>query len=288
VNERGAPDFLVVGHVVEDLLPDGGWRPGGAACYAALLARNLGLRTAVLTACGEDFPVDRVLAGIEVCRVESKRTTQMRNVYDDGRRIQWCPQRATPLTAIDLAPAWRSSSIVLLGPVAGEVDDSLAAAFGPETLVGAGAQGWLRVAGPDSRISPVMPSDWDAVGLLSHIGALFLSDEDLLLDQAPEALAEWASLVGILAFTRGSSGADLHAEGEWQRVDAFSAKPADLTGAGDTFAAAFLCRYRDTRDARESARYAAAAASLVIEGIGVAGVPDAAAVEERLRAESGV
>jgi sugar/nucleoside kinase (ribokinase family) len=283
----GAPDFLVVGHVVQDLVPeDGGgetWRLGGAASYASLLARNLGLRTAILTACAPDLPVADLFQGIEAVVVPSERTTQMRNVYPSGgRREQWVPQRATMLTAAHLPEAWRSARIVLLGPVAGEIDESLARAFSAETLIGAGAQGWLREVGADSRVRPVAPHDWDAAGVLKRSKALFLSDEDLLLEEAPAALAEWSTVVDVLAFTRGYGGADICYRGEWRRFDAYAADPIDLTGAGDTFAAGFLARYAETGAPWEATRYGACAASLVIEGVGVEGVPTLAAIQQRL------
>lgn len=283
-----APEFLVVGHVVQDLVPDadgGGetWRLGGAASYASLLARNFGLSTAVLTSCSPDLPLQDILPGIDVHRVPSERTTQMRNVYPDGgRREQWVPQRAETLTAGHLPGEWRDARIVLLGPVAGEIDASLAGAFSPTTLVGAGAQGWLREAGADSRVRQVSPHDWDAAPVLKHVKALFLSDEDLLLEDAPVALAEWSEVVDVLAFTRGYGGADICYGGEWRRFDAYPANPVDLTGAGDTFAAGFLIRYAETGAPWEATRYGACAASLVIEGVGVDGVPAKAAVAERL------
>jgi sugar/nucleoside kinase (ribokinase family) len=282
-----APDFLVIGHVVQDLVleQDGSetWRLGGAASYASLLARNLGLRTATLTACSADLPLADLLPGIQFHRVRSERTTQMRNVYPDGgRREQWVPQRAETLTAEHLPEEWRDAHIVLLGPVAGEIDASLAGAFSKETLVGAGAQGWLREVGADSRVRPVSPHDWDAAAVLKHVKALFLSDEDLPLEDAPAALAEWSELVDVLAFTRGYGGADICYGGEWRRFDAYPADPIDLTGAGDTFAAGFLARYAETGVPWEATCYGACAASLVIEGVGVDGVPSKEAITERL------
>lgn len=283
----GAPEFLVVGHVVQDLVPDGAggetWRLGGAASYASLLARNLGLRTAVLTACSPDLPLQDIFPGIEVHRIPSERTTQIRNIYPEGgRREQWVPQRAETLTASHLPAEWRDARIVLLGPVAGEIDASLAGAFSPQTLVGAGAQGWLREVGPDSRVRPVPPQEWDAEPVLRNVKALFLSDEDLPLEDAPVALAEWSELADVLAFTRGYGGADICYGGEWRRFDAYPADPIDLTGAGDTFAAGFLARYAETGAPWEATRYGACAASLVIEGVGVDGVPTKEAIAERL------
>ena len=302
-----APDFLVIGHVVQDLLPtahpepglSGGtpaedpsrrseWRLGGAAAYASLLARNFGLRTAVLTSCADDLPLAGLLPDIDSRVVPAAVTTQMRNVYSGphSRRTQRVPQRAAGLTAGDLPDAWRGARIVLLGPVAGEIDPALAAAFSAETLIGAGAQGWLREIGADEVVRPLPYDRWDAAPLLQHVRALFLSDEDLPAKDAAAALSEWSALVDVLAFTRSGGGADVcyrRPQGQdWRRIDAFAARPADLTGAGDVFAAAFLIRYADTGDPWEAARWGAAAASLVIEGPGVDGVPTLAAVEARL------
>ncbi len=292
-----APDFLVIGHAVQDLLPSprprtgegpgvrAPWRLGGAAAYASLLARNFGLRTAVLTSCANDLPLAGLLPDIEVRVVPAAASTQMRNVYSgpDSRRTQRVPQRAAGLTPDHLPDEWRGARIVLLGPVAGEVDPALAAAFSAETIIGAGAQGWLREIGADETVRPVPYDRWDAAPLLQHVRALFLSDEDLPAADAPAALTEWSALVDVLAFTRGYAGADVYSEGNWRRIDAFAAQPTDLTGAGDVFAAAFLIRYADTNDAWEAARWGAAAASLVIEGPGVDAVPTLEAIEARLK-----
>jgi len=280
-----APEFLVVGHVVQDLTDDG-WRLGGAASYASLLARNLGLRTAVLTACSPDVPLREMLPGIEFHVAPSEQTTQMRNVYDaGGRREQWVPGVATKLTAADLPEAWREARIVLLGPVAGEIDESLANAFGSDSIVGGGAQGWLREIGADQRVRPVLPGGWQAAPVLDALDALFLSDEDLPIEEAPGALAEWSTHVDVLAFTRGYGGADVCFRGEWRRFDAYPANPVDLTGAGDTFATGFLARYAERGDPWEATRFGSCAASLVIEGVGVEGVPTREAIEKRLSSQ---
>lgn len=278
-----APDFLVVGHVVRDLVSeDGEWRLGGAVSYASLLARNLGLRTAALTSCADDVPLAELMPGVEFHVVPSEQSTQFRNVYTDGVRTQWVPGRARVLTAADLPEAWRESKIVLLGPVAGEIDESMAGAFSEQSIVGIGAQGWLREIGPDGRVRPIAPGDWEASRLLERATALFLSDEDLRLEDASGALAEWSALVDVVAFTRGYGGADVCYRGEWRRFDAFAADPVDLTGAGDTFAAGFLVRFAETGDPWEATRFGSAAASLVIEGVGVEGVPSREAIVGRL------
>ena len=95
------PQFLVIGHIVQDLISDSdpaSWRLGGAASFASTMARNLGLRTAVLTSASSDLPLAELLAGIDFEVVPSRRSTQMRNVYDEGPRRQFVPQRAAPLS----------------------------------------------------------------------------------------------------------------------------------------------------------------------------------------------
>lgn len=283
---RGHPDFLVVGHVVQDLIGDGGpegWRLGGAVSYASTVAAKLGLRAAILTAAGPDLKIEHLLPGVQVARVASEQTTAIRNIYERSRRRQYLPRRAATLSAEHLPPGWRRTPVVLLGPVAGEVDASLAARF-PDSLLGIGAQGWLREAGPDDGVRPVPPARWDAEPVLRHAKALFLSDEDVLPDEAPPALKKWSSMVEIVAFTRGEGGADIAVRGEWRHIEAFPARAVDLTGAGDVFAAAFLLTLHETADPWRAASVASAAASFVVEEPGIAGIPDREQIEARLRA----
>ena len=281
----GRPQFLVIGHAVQDLLPDGDpspWRLGGAVAYASTLARRLGLRAAVLTSAGPEIDLGQAFPGVEVVNVASDASTQFRNVYDGGRRHQFLPRRASPITPDALPVAWREAEIVLLGPVAGEVDAGLAACF-PGALLGIGAQGWLRTTAPDTSVQPVPPDRWDAGDVLSHADALFVSDEDVPQEASAGALERWGEMVDTVAFTRGYNGADILHNGAWSHVDAFPAAAADPTGAGDVFAAGFLVRYRETGDVREAARFAGCAASFAVEGAGTSAIPGRPQIEERLR-----
>src|SRR5207245_952048 len=75
------------------------------------------------------LPLSELLPGIDFEVVHSRSTTQMRNLYGEGPRLQFVPQRAAPLTPDYLPPDWRNIPIVLLGPVIGEVDEAMAARF---------------------------------------------------------------------------------------------------------------------------------------------------------------
>jgi sugar/nucleoside kinase (ribokinase family) len=226
--------------------------------------------------------VQTLLQGIEVINAPSPDSTQMRNVYAGGRRRQEMPQRAAMIGAEHLPEAWKHASMVLLGPVAGELDDSLAASFG-NSIVGAGAQGWLRETGADRRVRPRMPEAWNAEPVLRHARVLFVSDEDLPEGRAQAALGHWSSMVETVAFTRGDRGADVCHRGAWRHIDAFPATPVERTGAGDVFAAAFLIGLQERGDVWEATRFANCAASFVVEGDGVTAVPDRAMIGERLK-----
>jgi hypothetical protein len=273
-------DFLVIGHVVEDLYDDD-WRPGGAVVYAGLLAHRIGLNTKVLTSCAPDFPASDVLPGIEVHRVTSPETTQIRNVYTPAGRRQWVPACAAGITGADLPSTWRTPAVALLGPVAGEVDPAIASLLSAGVL-GIGAQGWLREIGSDGQVRPMEPRNTDFAPLLAAADAVFVSEEDLDPEVALDTVGSWAQRVPIVAFTHGDGGADVSFNGEWRHVAAFPAQTVDPTGAGDVFAAAFLIRYRETADAWEAARFASAAASCVVEDDGAAAAPMRPAIEDRL------
>ena len=279
------PQFLVIGHTVQDLTSEedpGAWRLGGAAAFAAVTARNLGMRTAVLTSAAPDLPLDDLLHDIDVKIVPSRRTTRMRNVYTEGPRQQFVPQRASPLTPEHLPTEWKQTPIVLLGPVMGELEEAFAPVF-HLSLLGIGAQGWLRRLGRDNRVRQIMPADFHAHQMLRHARALFLSDEDIPPGESAPALTYWSDYVQIIAFTRGYNGADICVRGNWRHIPAFPAEVVDPTGAGDVFAAAFLIRLWESGDVWKATRFAACAASFSVEGEGIASVPTRDQVEARLK-----
>jgi sugar/nucleoside kinase (ribokinase family) len=278
------PDFLVVGHLVQDKVA-GGYRLGGTAAYASLTAHRLGLRTAILTRAAADLDLSSLPPDIEVHRLPSPQTTVFENIYSGGHRTQYVWARAKAIAAADVPPELSEARIVLLGPVVAEVEDDLAVCF-PHSLVAVGAQGWLRTFAADGRVGQLSPRRWQPRLLLRHSRALFVSEEDLPPAETEETLARWTAQVPLLFFTLGYRGSRLWSDGRWQNVPAFPAREVDPTGAGDVFAAAFLARYLETDDVAQASLFAAAAAAVSVEAVGTAGVPSRAQVEERLRRQS--
>ncbi len=271
------PEYLVIGHVTQDVLPGGGYLQGGTATYAALAALHLGKQVGVLTSVGdgvEPFPQDSVW--VQNC--PSSQSTIFENIYQSQGRKQYVRAVANKLTPEHLPAAWRRAPIVHLGPVAQEVSPELAKVF-DGALIGVTPQGWLRRWNGDGL---VVPTEWaESERILDAVHVVVLSLEDLGGDR--ERLEALARRARLLVLTLGEQGAMVYQGAKCQRVPAYWVKEVDPTGAGDVFAAGFLIRYAETEDPIEAARFANAVASFVIEGIGPANLPSREQVEERLR-----
>jgi len=270
------PDYVVIGHVTRDLMPDGSYRAGGTATYSALAALGLGLRVGMVTsAAPADTPA---AAGIAVALRPAARTTTFENIYTQGTRRQFCRTMAAPLEAADVPEAWFGARILHLGPVAGEVVPGVIART-RGALVGVTPQGWLRRFAPDGSVHP---TDWPAAeAALGDADAIILSADDLARDGA--RIEDWARWARLLVVTVGKEGAIIYHGGRQRRSPAFAVTEVDPTGAGDVFAAAFLVRLSETEDACEAAHYANCAASFVVEGIGAARIPTRDDIAWRLR-----
>ncbi len=270
-------DYLVIGHITRDRLPDGGYAPGGTALYAAATAARLGARDAVLTA-GNPAQLPLAPPGVALHVTPAAATTTFANRYHPDGRHQCLHELAPPITLATLPTAWRAAPVVHLAPVAGEVDLALAAAF-PTALVGVTPQGWMR-AWDAPLPAPVRPAPWrPAPALLRQLALIVLSIEDVGHDEA--LAASYAAHCSLVVVTRGAAGATLYLAGVPEPVAPCPARECDPTGAGDVFAAALLLRLAETGDPRAAANFASAAAACAVEGVGHLALPDRAAVLAR-------
>jgi 1D-myo-inositol 3-kinase len=271
------PDFLVVGHVTKDLRP-GGFTIGGTATYAAATAQRLGLRAAIVTSADPDLDLASELGTVQIHRLPSPVTTSFENIYTGGHRVQYLRAVAAPLDCDATPPGWERSPIVLLGPLAQEVDPGIVGCF-EHSLVGITPQGWMRAWGDDGR---VRYTPWtSAPEVLRRVDVLIFSEEDVAGDQ--DVIQGFARLAKLMVVTSGWQGADVYQNGVVTRYPAFVTREVDPTGAGDTFATAFLVRLHETGDPAQAAVFANASASYSIEGVGIAGLPTRAQVLERMR-----
>ena len=271
------PDFVIVGHVVQDLTPQGS-RLGGAATFASLQARRLGRTVGVVTRAGKDVLSDPQPSGIEFAGRSSQETTTFENRYDGAERRQRVPAKAASITSIDVPPAWLEAAVVFLAPVCSEVPSEYSRLF-THAILGIGAQGWLRELDEEAR---VQRRAWNGPPFWEGGDVLFVSDEDLAGDE--RQLGRWVEDLPAVVVTRERRGARVHSEGGWREIEAFPVDEVDPTGAGDVFAAAYLIRYEESADVASAVRFASAAAAASVEAEGTAGIADRDEIDRRLAA----
>jgi 2-dehydro-3-deoxygluconokinase len=108
--------------------------------------------------------------------------------------------------------------------------------------------------------------------------------------QEPEALLDFCLELGprIVALKLGAQGALVTDGKQRWRLPPHPCRPVDATGAGDTFAGAFLARLVAGDGVQDAARYASVAAALSTEGYGaVEPIPRAQRVREALAGSAG-
>jgi sugar/nucleoside kinase (ribokinase family) len=285
---------LVVGAASRDVVADDprGWRLGGAATFTSLALARLGLEVWAVIGADREAAAATELellrdAGVAIAVADLDQGP----VFDNVRHIIHTTVPRIPLTV--LPRRWTSGfDALLVVPVADEVGDDWAAiAAGAATsgsrppLVALGWQGLLRRLVAGEVITPRMPQ---ASPLLSAANLAVVSREDVEPETSPEELLRFLAPDATLVWTEGASGGRLllgDAAGDTPSSRPYQAIPSDIvidaTGAGDVFLAGMLAS-RLQPSLGDPVIVAAAAASLTVEGPGLAAVPDLAAVRRRM------
>lgn len=288
VQRMRTPDYLVIGHICADLLPDGGYVLGGTALYSALTAARLGARVAVLTrgvfgqeVAGMKIPsLEPYLNEISIIVQDAEVPTTFINEYRADRRVQTMPHWAGPIDLNGLPPHWRNAKIVHLGPIADEIEPRSSVGLTNQFL-GATPQGWMRswprsTGGRVNHVPLKLPGT-----LVERLDSVIVSDEEISYTR------EVVNRVGdrrMSVMTRGPEGAQIIASGKKIELPGYNVKVQDLTGAGDVFAAAFFLKASDrTVSATNAGAYANAVAALSIGEVGPFGVPNRKQVEHLLK-----
>jgi len=277
------PEYVVIGHITQDLL-DHGYRIGGTATFSALMARRLGYTVGIVTSVAPDVDLSPLPADISIARRPSSVSTTFENLYHDGHRRQFTRSQAGLLTCADVPEAWRTTAIVHLGPIAQEVDMAIACCF-PNALLGLTPQGWMRRWDERGLVSPARWDPPDA--LLGRADAVILSQEDVGGDR--EQVHSLATRTRLLVLTAGWKGATVYHGGEVRSFRAPKVQEVDPTGAGDIFAAAYLTALHKTGDPWLSARFANCVAARSVERSGLLSIATEAEIEQcRARLDHGV
>ncbi len=266
-------DYLVIGYICKDLLPDG-YGIGGTVAYSALTARNLGQRAAIVTSAAPDLKFRSSLDGVLVSVQDSPATTTFVNLYvqgtrptQSGTRQQFLRDTADRIRAESIPPAWQQAAIVHLGPLAQEVDESLATLF-PDALLAATPQGWMRQWDAAGRVGPKL---WDERALSENVQVVIFGREDV--DDEEKCFEACTRRFNITILTDGRHGATVAWQGEVRHFPAHPTVEVDPTGAGDIFAAAFLVALKETGNPWRAACFANCAGAASVARPGLTGIP---------------
>lgn len=289
--DRTLPELVVVGAASRDVAASDprGWRLGGAVTYCSLAAARLGLRVGAVVGLDElaADAAELVLledAGVLVRRVHLPNGPVFENIDRDGHRRQRWLSKSAGLGAEMLPEAWRLAEGWIFGPVAGEIDRSWAQVPKEGARIGVGWQGMLRSFEPTGWVERVDPERSE---LLQRAGLVCASVNDVAPGADLRDLRRLAGGAGAaMVLTDGARGG-MALDGDGLiRYEALTAGAVvDPTGAGDIFLAALMAAWLLTGElvTPRNLRFAAAAGSLAIEGVGLAGVPSRSAVAARLR-----
>jgi sugar/nucleoside kinase (ribokinase family) len=293
-------EVVHVGSACRDIAPDDprGWRLGGGVTYAALTTARLGLRTAAVVGADPEAVGAAELdtlraAGVDTLVVPLSEGPIFHNQETAAGRVQTVIAPGVPLEPVPLPASWLAAPAWSLVPVAGELPDAWAGQVGADALVAVGWQGLLRHLPRGGRVARRAPEPNALIGRADLVG-VSRHDVDPSTDLA--VLLAGMKPGARLLVTHGDAGGLLLrvadpdapegpvAPSAMRYLPTGSDGEIDPTGAGDTFLAALLATavrpsiLGPRRGFGADLRFAAAAGSLAVEGVGLDGVPDRTAV----------
>ncbi len=280
------PQLIAIGHIIKEVIrfPEKEIGPvlGSPAAYSAVTASRLGAKTGVVTRIGMDMPAALLQplrdAGIDTRGIkidgEDSRTTVLMYDAAGNKRILY-EKVAPPIQFEDVPPAYLAAKAALICPMDYEVPLA--------TMQRLAQRGLLLMAdlgGFGGTVATVHPLSGKAEDhaflkeLVQYCSVIKASLEDCqylfgpLQDAgiAGRFLLELGAQTAII--TLGGDGSQVFTGEEKLVIPPFPARVIDTTGAGDAFCGAFLVEYLRSRDLRQAARFASAAASLMIEETG--------------------
>jgi sugar/nucleoside kinase (ribokinase family) len=299
--DLAVPSVVVVGAASRDLVGDDprGWRLGGGVSYSALTTARLGLATGALIGVDREAAGAAELdllreAGVDVRLVPLAHGPVFENIERPEGRLQRCGSHSDPVPVGAVPAGWLAAPGWILAPVAAELPASWADVPSAAAIGALGWQGLLRRLVAGRPVEHVKPGPDPIVRRADLVG---LSRDDVDRDVALADLYALLHRGSSLAVTQGDRGGlvvhgsrgDHAAALELRHYPAVpSHHPVDPTGAGDVFLAALAAARIEPRlvGGRIGQGFdlllAAAAASLVLEGPGMLGVPSRAAVRRRM------
>lgn len=293
-------EFFAIGHITNDTLPTP--HVGGGVSYTAYSAKQLGYEAHIITKAPEQsrFVQELQALGIIVHCLpiidlkNAEKVTSFANVDDVyGRRKQYVSETQEKIEVSDIQhfPHIPESALVMVAPVIGEVSPNALKALSSHHKIAVTPQGYFRSIESDGA---VRRSRWEEMSSLKNAWLSVLSNEDISFDQSQIAdvstQENLRKIAPLLSITAGENGSELSFSGRAKRIhiEALPLKPQELqdfTGAGDTYAFAFLSTFAETRDPVEAGVFASLFSALKIADIaeggkGLATVPNLSLIQK--------
>jgi len=249
---------------------------GGTAFYFSNAVSRLDLRYKLVTAlAAADMPsvYDLQAKGIDVTVLPSAHTVFFENIYpeDQDHRTQRVVRQADPFTAAQLKDI--DAGIFHLGPLlAGDIPVEVIRSLAEKGKVSLDAQGYLR----EVKNQNVLAIDWrDKITALRYVHTLKVNESEMAVltgqdevRKGARILADWG--VKEVVITLGSMGSVIYAGQTFYTIPAYipTTSVVDATGCGDTYMAGYLYKRVKGASIQEAGEFAAAMATLKIEGSG--------------------
>jgi sugar/nucleoside kinase (ribokinase family) len=249
--------------------------PGGTSIYFSSAMAVLPVRYSLITALADGdasalAPLQR--KGVHLTVYSSPHTLFFENTYgsDPNERTQRVLKVAEPFTASQVTAV--DASIYHLGTLlAGDIPVAAIKALAAKGKLSLDVQGYLRKVDNNA----VLPVDWtEKERILPLIHFLKASEEEAQVLTGCTVVAEGAKkLLGWGAkeviITCGSHGSEIYTADENFSIPAFvPALTTDATGCGDTYMAGYLYKRCKGGSIQEAGEFAAAMATLKIQGSG--------------------
>lgn len=274
-------DICVVGHVTKDIVRVGQTTrttTGGTAYYTALALKRLGLNVAVVTK-GARNDKESLLRELNANKVavfwkEGNATSIFENTYSEddlGTRTQVIKAIGTPFLGEDVEEF--SASAFHFGPLVRQDIplQVLKQAARKAKIVSLDVQGMVRPA----RLGVVAQEDWqDKEKWLGCVHVLKADETEAFILSGDNDVQRAAAVLASLGpeeviITMGSRGSLVYAEGILHKIPSWSPrKLVDPTGCGDTYMAGYLYERLKGTPPEIAAKFAAAMATLKLEGPG--------------------
>jgi len=244
---------------------------GGSAAHVAIAAATLGSKVAIVSTIGNDFPPKFLQMleskGIDLSGVRRKPGRSSHFWADFGKNGTMNSYQlhfgiGNQLSFRAFSDRIKKTRAVHLGILPPHLQRSLIKRVKGKNKLLSMTTIFHQAKTLRNEIIPQIP--FLDILFLNSVEAMFLTQ----LDDPKTAIEHLGKLVPIVVVTQGSDGCLVNHQGNIQHVTSYHSNEVDATGAGDSFAGAFLASYLQNDDIILAAKWGNAAGAINVQGVG--------------------